>query len=150
MNTSDTVTNKTGEQASQSVDIGTICKLIAHRLAAYHNCQAKGNTEWEAKHMQAIEDCMKRTAPSGSGIDCGTKLDDSSTPDKLVFTLSYHHMDEHGSYAGWTDHTVIVTPSLAFGFNLKITGRDRNQIKEYLHEVYQGWLSTPCNIWGWQ
>jgi hypothetical protein len=45
-------------------------------------------------------------------------------------------MNDNGMYDGWTTHQVIVTPSLAFGFTLKITGRDRNQIKDYLSETY--------------
>ena len=82
--------------------------------------------------------------PSGSGWDCGTKLDyEKSNPDKLVFYGSYHHMNENGMYDGWTEHTIIVTPSLAFGFDVKITGRDRNDIKDYLGEMFQHALSEP-------
>lgn len=43
-------------------------------------------------------------------------------------------------YDGWTDHTVIVTPSLRSGFDIRITGRDRNQTKEYLYEVFDSAL----------
>jgi len=43
-------------------------------------------------------------------------------------------------YDGWTEHKIIVTPSLMAGFNLQITGKDKGQIKEYLCEVYQTWL----------
>lgn len=81
------------------------------------------------------------TAPSGSGIDAGTKLDDSSTKDKLVFAFGYHHMDEHGYYDGWTEHTAVVKPSMCFGYDLRITGRDRNGIKEYLASVFDHWLN---------
>jgi hypothetical protein len=81
--------------------------------------------------------------PSGSGVDIGTKLDlGESTSDKLVFSASFHHMDEHGGYDGWTDHKIIVTPSLQFGFNLKITGRDRNQIKDYLSDIFHTALTS--------
>jgi hypothetical protein len=40
-----------------------------------------------------------------------------------------------GFYSGWTDHTVIVRPSFR-GINVRISGRDRNGIKEYLAETY--------------
>jgi len=81
--------------------------------------------------------------PSGSGIDSGTTLDfDKSSGSKLVFSTSYHHMTEDGMYDGWTEHVVTVKPSLMFGFDLAISGRDRNDIKEYLHEVYHDTLMT--------
>jgi hypothetical protein len=44
-------------------------------------------------------------------------------------------MNDGGFYDGWTEHTVVVTPSFR-GINLRISGRDRNQIKEYLYETY--------------
>jgi len=79
-------------------------------------------------------------APSGSGIDSGTQLSDESTPKKLVFELGFHHMDENGFYDGWTYHKAIVRPSLEYGFDLKITGPNRNDIKDYLYQVYEPWL----------
>jgi hypothetical protein len=116
---------------------------IAHLLAAIANCERSGNTEWQARHGSTLDDLIKNTAPSGSGVDCGTKLDfDYSNENKLVFTFSYHHMDENGMYCGWTDHSAIVTASLLSGYNLRITGRDKNQIKEYLVDVYSTWLDA--------
>lgn len=111
----------------------TLASLIQARL----NCIKSNNTEWLEKHTANIFELVKNCLPSGSGIDCGTKIDlDMSTPDKIVLHTSFHHMNDCGMYDGWTEHTVTVTPSLQFGFNLKISGRDRNDIKEYLHEVY--------------
>jgi len=132
-------------------------KAIALALIAVANCEREINANgptadtaanaarserlasaraWRTKHRDWIARLVREHMPSGAGIDTGTKLDDSSTPDRLVFSFSFHHMNEHGSYDGWTEHTAIVKPSLAFGFDLKITGRDRNQIKDYLHETY--------------
>jgi hypothetical protein len=109
---------------------------FATTLQAYRNCVASGNTEWQGKHLDKLER-LSEELPSGSGIDSGTKFDiDASTPNKLVFTLGYHHMNDTGYYDGWTEHRLIVTPDLASGYNLKITGRDRNQIKDYLYDVY--------------
>ena len=110
---------------------------IASLVQARLNCINSGNTEWEAKHEEKILALVKEYLPSGSGIDCGTEIDlDASNPNKLVFNFSYHHMNDGGMYDGWTEHKAIVTPDLASGFSLTITGRNRNQIKEYLHEVY--------------
>ena len=74
---------------------------IASLLIAMDNCSKSGNSEWLAKHEQSIESLIEESMPSGSGVDCGTKLDmDRSRPDRLVFTFSYHHMNENGYYDG--------------------------------------------------
>ena len=122
----------------------TFASLVQARL----NCIASHNDEWREKHSERIADLLDEM-PSGSGIDCGTKIDlDASTADKLVFDVAYHHMNDGGMYDGWTEHMVIVTPSLACGFTLRITGRDRNGIKEYLRDVYSDALTqeTPALV----
>lgn len=109
---------------------------LAALLQAQANCLKANNSEWLDKHGDSIRQLVYGFMPSGSGIDCGTNLDDTSKPNRLVFTTSFHHMNDGGMYDGWTEHTVIVTPDLASGYDLRITGRDRNDIKEYLAEVY--------------
>jgi len=116
----------------------TLASLVQARL----NCIKSKNAEWLIKHEQSIVQIVKDLLPSGSGIDCGTKIDlDASNGEKLVLTFCYHHMNEHGYYDGWTDHKAVVTPSFAHDFNLVITGRNRNEVKEYLHETYSCDLS---------
>ena len=78
-------------------------------------------------------------APSGSGFDSGTQLDDKSTPKKLIFNTSYHHMDDAGYYIGWTDHQVIITPSFD-GMDIKVTGKNYNDIKDYIGDVFCSWM----------
>lgn len=112
-------------------------KLLASAVDTYRRCIEHGNTEWKHNHAERIVYLVKEHMPSGSGIDRGTTLDlDASTGERLVFDFSFHHMDDGGMYDGWTDHKCVVTPFLVFGFNLRITGRDRNQVKEYLHDTY--------------
>lgn len=118
---------------------------IASLLAARENCRKRNNSEWLDKHTETLKHLVNQYMPSGSGIDNGTNLDDSSTPERLVFNMSFHHMDEHGCYNGWTDHQVIVKPSLQFGIDIRITGRDKNQIKEYLYETYG--YTLACKVW---
>ena len=98
--------------------------------------------EWFDRHTETIESIVKEHFPSGSGFDCGTKLDfEKSTPEKLIFFTEFHHMDESGMYDGWTAHEVIVKPSLAFGFTIRVTGKDRNDIKDYIAECFDGALN---------
>lgn len=78
--------------------------------------------------------------PSGSGFDAGTTLDLTvSTPNKLAFMTSFHHMEE-GTYTGWTKHEVIVTPDLAFDFRVRVTGRETRRgaapVKDYIAETF--------------
>jgi hypothetical protein len=118
---------------------------FARSLNALSNCIASNNGEWQIRHESTLVHLAQSFMPSGSGIDCGTKLDiDASLrdPSRLVFTFSFHHMNEGGMYDGWTDHKLIVSPSLQFDFELKITGRDRNEVKEYLYEVFHNALAA--------
>lgn len=122
----------------------TLCRTLAGKVIAFSNCITSGNAEWRDRHEADILELVKRFMPSGSGIDCGTKIDLDEclrvNGAKLFFTFSFHHMNEGGMYDGWTEHTLIVTPSLWHDFDLRITGRDRNGIKEYLHDVYSSAL----------
>ena len=51
-------------------------------------------------------------------------------------------MNNEGFYSGWSEHKVIVSPDLQFDFILKVTGRDKNNIKSYIEDVFNGWLSS--------
>lgn len=109
---------------------------IASVISAISNCEKSGNREWLLQHKETLAELL-RILPSGSGIDMGTKLDlDSSSPKKLVLLVDFHHMDENGYYDSWVEYKVIVKPSLQFDFTLKVTGKDKNCIKEYLYELY--------------
>jgi hypothetical protein len=116
---------------------------IYKRIAMLLAWQARicGNTVYECQPSAELRQIMKDFAPSGSGIDCGTTLASDSTAQKLIFDVSFHHMDKMGGYDGWTEHKVIVTPSLAMDYDLRITGKNRNDIKTYLYDVYSGFLS---------
>ena len=108
----------------------------ASLLTAIENCRKNGNTEWEAKHTKTIRK-LDELLPSGSGFDTGSALSiEESGPDRLVIVTSYHHMDEAGCYDGWSDHDVIVTPSLALEFNLRVTGHNKAMIKDYIKETF--------------
>lgn len=119
----------------------TVARKIAQLLAARENCITSNNTEWVERHTETIKTIVSNALPSGSGWDSGTAIDlDASTPDHLILFGSYHHMNDGGYYDGWTDHTIHVKASLAFGFTIKITGRNRNDIKDYLSELFHDTL----------
>jgi hypothetical protein len=116
---------------------------IASTLSAIRNCREAGNKEWEDRHSDSLKTLVDYL-PSGSGIDSGVTLDeDKSGPAKLVFTFGYHHMNEHGFYDGWTDHVLTVRPSFD-GIDMSISGRDRNDVKDYLYQVFD--YSLRCKV----
>jgi hypothetical protein len=113
---------------------------LANKFRAYLNCVASGNEQWMDMHELEIERIMT-DAPSGSGVDCGTKFSlELSDRNKLVLTFSFHHMNENGFYDGWTDHRCIIKPDFG-GFRMKITGRDKNSVKDYLYDLFSHWLN---------
>lgn len=117
-------------------------RVIAQRLQAIANCEASDNAEWAERHTDVVEALVREHMPSGSGFDCGTKLDfDRSTLERLVFASEYHHHGEQG-YTGWTQFRVTVRPSLMYEVELTISGRDRNGFKEYAYEVFRNAILT--------
>ncbi len=112
---------------------------IASKIQAMRNCFNHDNVEWFTRHSDAIDNIVRYYLPSGSGFDAGTQFDACAHVDdnreRLEFQTAFHHMHESGMYRGWTEHKVIVTPSFA-GFDLKVTGRDRNGIKDFIAECF--------------
>ena len=121
-------------------------QALANKVQAIKNCRTAGNTEWEGKHTATIERLVEEHLPSGSGFDSGTHLClDHSQAEKLIFTTSFHHMNEHGFYDGWTEHEVIVGPSLPHGFCLEIRGEDRDDIHNYIGDVFHEALTKEID-----
>jgi hypothetical protein len=124
---------------------------IASLLSTIERCKKTGNDEWRDRHRDTLDTMLKEHLPSGSGIDRGSELlFDECKSNKLVFSADFHHMNDVGYYDGWSNHTVVVTPSLEHGAVLKITGRDRNDIKDYLHDVFHTTMFTPVDPYSYQ
>ena len=132
----------------------TVVQVIASSVNAYWNCVQKAPTqphleEWIQKHAANANELVAEYLPSGSGFDSATTLDlEMSSPDgnKLVFYTSFHHMDEYGEYDGWTSHTVTVRPSFVHRLDIKISGRNRGDIKEYVHEAFYCALTQEIDV----
>lgn len=109
---------------------------LAGKFHAFQNCVKSNNSEWKDKHEDSIN-AMLEHLPHGSGIDSGVKFDwQRSTPEKLIFNLEFHYVDENGYYDGWTSHTITITPSLYFGIKINVSGKNRNGVKEYLSDLF--------------
>ena len=90
---------------------------------------------------------LEQLLPSGSGIDSGCKIDvEKSSSDKVIITFGYHFMDDYGYYDGWEDYKLIVKAKLWNDFDLRIVGKDRRFIKEYLYETFDYALREEVEI----
>jgi hypothetical protein len=119
--------------------------VLAKTILARKHCLETGNREWFENWDSRISDILE-TAPSGSGFDSGTQLAiDESGHDKLTFYTAFHHMDEYGGYDGWTDHKVVVKADLVSDCIVRVSGRDRNEIKDYIAETFHYWLSEDID-----
>lgn len=93
------------------------------------------------RHVDETEQLCKEFMPSGSGFDSGTRfIFDGSKPSRLIFTTSFHHMNDVGMYDGWTEHRVTVIAEHD-GMEIVVGGKDRNKIKDYIAETFQQALS---------
>jgi hypothetical protein len=119
-----------------------VYEAIAATLQAMRNCECTGNWEWHLKHTGKLEEIVEECLPSGSGFDAGVKVNvDKCTDTKIVLATSFHHMDEHGGYDGWTNHNIIITPEFIGGFYLFVDGEDRNDIREHVGDMIHNCLS---------
>lgn len=116
--------------------MSTVAGTIARILVAKANCEKNGNKEWSQKHANRLAAVCKEYLPSGAGLDAGTRINlEKTTGKRLVFTTSFHHMDEQGSYDGWTEHTITVTPEFD-DIDIRVSGSNRNDISRYLADVF--------------
>ena len=94
-----------------------------------------------SKHEQILDE-MSDLLPSGSGVDGGTKIDESSTPEKIVLTFSYHFMNEYGMYDGWANYQATVTASMRHIIDIDIEVIEGQELHDqyapdnYLDELF--------------
>ena len=119
-------------------------RKIARTLQAIENCREVNNVEWIEKH-QAMLTAYEAALPSGSGIDSGSHILGDSKPDRIRISADYHHMDANGFYGRWTEHVIVVKPTLLSDFDLTITGQNFDDIKAYLNDVYSDALAQEIS-----
>jgi hypothetical protein len=120
-----------------------LSQLVQARL----NCLAMNPiNDYYMKHEEIIKDIIDNSMPHGSGIDGENSIDmDRSTDKVLYFNFSYHFMNEAGYYDGWEDYTLVVKPAF-IGIDMRIQGKNRNDIKDYLYETFNNWLTAECDF----
>lgn len=117
----------------------TLAAWIAETSDWAERAENNLNAEWGPIARARLEQLVNML-PSGSGIDSGTKLE-SASASRIVLTAGFHHMNDCGMYDGWTEHRITIRPTFA-GLELTISGRNRSDIEDYLHEIYHDALSA--------
>lgn len=122
----------------------TNIQRLARAIEAKANCARSPVNQYGLDlHAKAIAEIM-RGAPSGAGIDAGTKLDEErSGSDRIVFVVEYHRMNDAGFYDGWQTYRVTVRPSFS-GIDVDVTGRGDEDTKDYLADVYLTWANEEA------
>jgi len=120
----------------------TNAQHIANELLSIEWMEKNRSRERLSKKRGALEQFVRQQGPSGAGIDRGAYLDmNKSTSTRIVLTCYYHHMNDVGYYDGWTEHTITVKPAFC-GVDVLVGGKNRNDIKGYLGEVFHHWLMS--------
>ena len=112
---------------------------LAGALQARNNCLQSSNETWFNHWSDKIEYIQNSLLPHGSGIDGDNTIsldENAKRIDKIVIYTGYHHMNENGFYTHWTNHTITVYPDFTSGIRLSISGRNDNDIKDYLYDVF--------------
>lgn len=66
--------------------------------------------------------------PHGSGIDNGCVVDiKKSSLSKIILSVDWHHMDEHGYYDGWSTYTVTIAATFGDMHHIKVTGGRKDE-----------------------
>ena len=125
----------------------TLIQKIANSVVAFNNAEKYvEGTIWQNRCSDQI-DALEQLLPSGSGFNSGTTISVfQSTDTKIIFETSFHHMNDAGFYTGWTDHKITITPSFVFGLDIKVGGRNKNDIKEYIADVFYQILTQPAEV----
>jgi hypothetical protein len=126
-----------------ALKLGTLDRI--NDSAKRFNWSADHKADILERNRAALAYLAREFLPSGSGLDVGTRIYEDSTAARIILYCEFHHMNEFGIYDGWTQHKITVRPSLEFEFELAISGRNRNDIKEYLSQLYDSALRTAVD-----
>lgn len=101
------------------------------------------NTPLKEKELALLVELL----PIGNAIETECDLLLNSTKKRIVIFTAYWHpiMKE------WINHQVIITPSFEGEIDIRVTGKNVNNIKQYLHDVFREALLKEYEVFkkGW-
>lgn len=127
---------------------------LATQLNRRENCINRPACKHNFDDAEEKIDSLMFLFPSGSGFDGKTKINyELSKDDKIVINSEYHCMSENGFYCGWITFRAIITPSLQFGYNMRLVGNfsemERKEgvygMKEYISDTFNDILSLDID-----
>lgn len=91
---------------------------------------------------------LKELLPNGNGFREREGLAVillESTKKRIVIETTYWHKNNSDEV---TSHQVIITPSFEDEINIRITGKNEDNVKEYLHNIFREALMSEvvCNF----
>lgn len=124
----------------------TVLSRIASEVERSIRC-ADSSPDNARDAADSADEFVREFLPRGAGFDNGTAIDwERSKPNRIVFETAFHHMDEFGGYDGWTDHRVTIVPDFVHDYDMKINGRDRNEIKDYIADTFRSCLDDRISL----
>lgn len=124
-------------------------KMIFTAIDARIRCGETGNREWRERWSERLK-TLESFLPSGGGFDSGSQIqipDVRPKQESFSIVTAFHHMNDGGIYDGWTQHVVTLRPSFqGSGFTIRVSGKDRNGIKDYIAETFHHAL-TELHAW---
>ena len=95
---------------------------------------------------------FKEVLPNGNGIEAGCVISLKSTKKRIVIDTLYWHTNDSDETSRWTAHQVIITPSFEREINIRITGKNKDNVKDYLHDIFREALMKEYAVFkkGWE
>jgi len=103
------------------------------------------NTPKKAKELSLLQELL----PIGNGIETGCVILLKSTKKRIVIET---HPNDSYETSRWTAHQVIITPSFEREINIRITGKNKDNVKDYLHDIFREALMKEYAVFkkGWE
>ena len=103
-----------------------------------------------AKELSLLQELL----PNGNGIRGQEGLAEilpESTKKRIVIYTTYWHPNDSYETSRWTAHQVIITPSFEREINIRITGKNKDNVKDYLHDIFREALMKEYAVFkkGW-
>jgi len=95
---------------------------------------------------------LQELLPIGNGSDMGCVISKKkSTEKRIVIYTAYWHPKDSFETSQWTHHEIVITPSFEGEIKIRVTGKNVDNIKEYLEEVFRKALMKEYEVFkkGW-
>lgn len=118
----------------------TLANEFAFTILQIKNCRNSKNHEFLNIAEQRLSRLTKDFIESGPIESVYCSIDDSSL-EKIVFHVTFHHMNDLGYYCGYTEHKVTIRQTF-IGLCVTVSGQNKRDCKIYIADVFDNALSS--------